>query len=921
MMKGGGTDITASGPLWGWSGGSLSAPFIQTGALSHCSTARVIITLPMPLAPGTRFGPYEILSPLGSGGMGEVYRAQDTRLERSVAIKILPTHLCGDATRRQRFEREAKTISSLNHPNICVVHDVGHQDGVDYLVMECIEGETLTQRLKKGPLPQEQVLKYGAQIADALDKAHRGGVVHRDLKPGNIMLTRMGAKLLDFGLAKPLQMGQATTLTALTTAVKVHGSDAGGLTEEGAILGTLRYMSPEQLDGQEADERSDIFALGAVLYEMATGRCAFGGKSLTSMIAAILEREPQPITHIQPMSSPALDRLVKQCLTKDREERLQSAHDVKLQLESIGEASAQSGVAGPAAGQKKIEQVAAWAVAVVGLLAAIVFWAAYFLRAPKPGRMSRSSLLPPAGTSNKSYNFAVSPDGTRLAFVATGLDGNDSLWVRTLSASNAQPLEGTRAAMFPFWSPDNQRVGFFAEGKLKVVDSTSSTVRILCDARYGRGGTWNRNGTIVFAPDINGPLSRIADSGGSAERLTEIPRSDSGQGHRWPYFLPDGKRFLFFMDWSAPEDPQVNGIYAGSLDGGAPKLISSDLGGNVAFASGSLLYVRDRSLMAQPFDPSRLEFTGPAVAIAEQEVTTDIGFSQSGFTVSETGVLVFESATDTRTYLTWFDPAGKELGQLPANGYGEPRISPDGRFVAFDSDDDRNGKSYIRIYDFVRSISTRLTDGGNEMDASWSPDGKRITYIVGFRAGSSIYEVPVNRSGPSQLLLKGGKMIHIDWSPDRHMVFTGFAKGRAGLSVYSARDNSVSDLGVFGAEGRFSPNGRWIVSNGVYVMPYPGPGGRIQLSEGFGSQPVWSRDGRQLFFIAPDKTMMTVGFDPQTGRAGTPRAIFKTRVVAASFVSTQYDVAPDGRFLIHALPADHASPLTLLTNWTAALKQ
>jgi Tol biopolymer transport system component len=866
----------------------------------------------MPLDPGTRLGPYEITAAIGAGGMGEVYRARDTRLDRTIAVKILPAHLSDNPIRRQRFEREARIISALNHPHICALYDVGHQDGVDYLVMECVEGESLAQRLMKGPLPLEQVLKVGFEIADALDRAHHSGVIHRDLKPDNIMLTKSGAKLLDFGLAKPVvPLANGPTLTS---------EKSIPVTQEGIIVGTFPYMSPEQMEGDELDGRTDIFSFGAVLYEMVTGKRAFEGKSQYTVASAVLERQPAAISTSKPMTPPVLERLVNLCLVKDREERLQSAHDLKLQLEWIRGAGSQAGVGPSVVARRKFSQAAGWILAAISLLAVTALTAGYYLRPFQAVRAVRSSLLPPAGWSFKQYNLAISPDGTRLAFVATGLDGRDTLWLRTLSTANAQRFEGAQGAMFPFWSPDSGSIGFFAEGKLKVIDIESGAVRVLCEAPDGRGGTWNRQGMILFAPDIVGPLYRTGETGGPPTRVTEIPHSASGQAHRWPYFLPDGNHFLYFVDWSAPEDLQQNGIYTGSLSGGQPELISADLAGNVEFASGNLLFVRDHSLMAQPFNPTQLKFTGEPVPIAQQEVSSDIGFSQAGFTASQNGVLVFESATEMNTNLAWFDTNGKELGKLEANGYGEPRVSPDGRFVAFDSDDNRDGKSYIRLYDVARGVSTRVTDGGEEWDPAWSPDGKQITYVTGVRSASAIYQLPADRSGPPQLVLKGAKMIHVDWSQDHELLFSSFAKGRPVLTVYSPQDKSLTEIRA-GAEGRFSPNGRWIAGTGVSVSPFPRPSGRIQISQGVASQPVWSRDGRFLFFIASDKAMMKASFDPQTGRAGTPQVVFNTRIVGANFIGTQFDVTPDGKFLIHVLSTDHASPYTLLTNWTVALKR
>jgi serine/threonine protein kinase/Tol biopolymer transport system component len=886
----------------------------------------------MPLASGTKLGPYEIVSPIGAGGMGEVYRARDTRLDRTVAIKILPQHLTAKANVKQRFEREARAISSLQHPNICTLYDVGHQDGTDFLVMEYLEGETLADRLAKGPLAPEQVLKIGVEICDGLEKAHRTGVVHRDLKPGNIMLTKTGTKLLDFGLAKPLEAAPAASLTALPTSSKAMEA-AKPVTSEGTIVGTFQYMSPEQLEGKEADARSDIFALGAVLYEMATGRRAFEGKSQTSVIAAILEREPPPISSLQPMSPPQLDRVVKLCLAKDPGERIQSAHDVKLQLEWIRDAGSQAGVPAPVVAHRKHRERIAWLAAALLTMTTVLLAIGYFLRAPQPTAMFRSSLEPPSGTSFVSYNFAVSPDGTRLAFVATDANGKNTLWVRSLSAASAEQIAGTDGAAYPFWSPDSHHVGFFAEGKLKTVDTASGAVHILCDARAGRGGTWNRDGVILYAPVIFGPLYRVSDTGGIPEPVTKIPRAGSGQAHRWPYFLPDGRHFLYDVEWSDAKDAQQNGIYAGSLNSSATKLISSELGGNVAYTSGQLVYVRDRSLMAQPFDPSSLKLTAAAVDIAAQELSTDQGFMQSGYSVSQNGVLVFQSLTDSTSNLVWFDPSGKELGQLPAfTGYGQPRISPDGRFVAYDSDDDHNGKSYIRVYDFVRGISTRLTSGGTETIAAWSPKGRRIAYIGGLNGNfrtmyygnaTGVYQVPADGSMPAQLLLKGPAFGFGDWSANGNFLYSDFSEGLPSVAVYSTTSHRTLQVASRGAECRFAPDGEWIActSDGIVVFPFPGPGARMQISNGPGAQPVWGRDGKHLFFISPDKKMMVVDFDPQKGTVSAPRVLFQTRIIAPNFVGTQYDVAPDGRFLINSLPADHSSPLTLLTNWPALLKK
>ena len=878
------------------------------------------------LAAGKKLGPYEILAPLGAGGMGEVYRARDTRLERTVAIKVLPAELSADTERRQRLEREARIISSINHPHICALYDIGHQEGTDYLVLEYLEGESLADRLVRGPMPVEQMLRYGSQIADALERLHRQGVTHRDLKPANIMLTQSGAKLLDFGLAKARPQPAVLLQAGQSTAAATQGLD---LTVEGSLMGTLHYMAPEQVEGKEADARSDIFALGATLYEMATRRKAFEGKTPASVMAAILEREPQPIKASQPLAPPALDRVVRTCLAKDPEQRWRTAHDVKLQLQWFAEGGWQAEVPAPVKIGGRKREYAAWTAAALALAAALVLAVIYFGRpAPGPVHLLRSSLLPPANFSYEPYNFAISPDGTRLAFVAVGPEGKNTLWVRALSAGSAQQLNGTEWASFPFWSPNGGHIGFFAEGRLKTVDITGGAVELLCEAPIGRGGTWNRDGTIVFAPSIAGPLYRVSASGGVPTPVTSISRPGSGQAHRWPSFLPDGKHFLYFVDWSTPEDLQGKGIYVGSLDSGEPKLISSELSGTVSYASGNLLYVRSGSLMAQPFNLNRLETTAPPVEIAQQELEKDLNFSQSGFSASENGVLIFQSAIDSPARLVWFDSSGRELQQIPEVGYTFPNLSPDGHYLAVASDDEHNGKHYLRVYDLQRGVSTRLGDGIIQETPIWSHDAKRITYPTERDGTYYLEEISADGSGPPRVLLKGARMAPSDWSPDGHLVFMDFAKGRPHLAVYSASDHQVTEFSAAGAEGQFSPDGKWIAYTGtggrsardIFVQPFPGSGGRIQISNAGGAQPRWSRDGRQIFYIQGDRKLMTVKFDPQTGSASAPRLLFQTRIVAPILLTFQYAVSPDGRFLINSFPSTSSAPLTVLSGWTSLVK-
>ncbi|HEV8383335.1 MAG TPA: protein kinase [Candidatus Acidoferrales bacterium] len=868
----------------------------------------------MRLAAGTRLGPYEVISVIGAGGMGEVYRARDTRLDRIVALKILPHKLADSAEARQRFEREARAVSSLNHPHICALYDVGQQDNIDFLVMEYLEGETLAARIERGALPLDELIRFAVQIADALDRAHRQGVVHRDLKPGNIMLTKSGTKLLDFGLAKAAGLSPMTNLSSSPT-------ESRPLTADGTLIGTFQYMAPEQLESRPADTRTDIFAFGLVIYEMAAGQRAFDGTTQASLIAAILKDEPRPLDQLAPMTPPALERLVRTCLAKDPAERWRSAHDLKIQLKWIAERATEVLALTSAARRTHTREKIAWGVALLLLVAVLWLGMSGVRSSPQPAVPMRSSLMPPPGSAFLPYQFAISPDGRRLAFVGVGADGRETLWVRALSSSSAQQINGAEEANYPFWAPDSRRIGFFANGKLKIVDSAGGGIHIVCEARNGRGGTWNRSGTIVFAPNFVGPLYRVQDSGGAPVPVTRIRHQESPQAHRWPYFLPDGVHFLYFQDWSSPNDAEGDGIYVASLDSPEPKLISSELTGTAAFASGNLLYVRDRFLIAQPFDSDRLETRGPPVPIGEQEVEKDLAFSKSGFSVSDNGVLVFQSAADSPTRFVWFDAAGKELGQLSEIGYRDPRISPDGRFLAVSADDYRNGKRSIRIYDLKRGVSTRIATSG-EFPA-WSRDGKQVTYVDVAGNTYSMEQIPFDGSGSAQTLLKGGKMIPNDWTPDGHLVFMSFGKGAAEISIYSASDKRASIQGP-GAEAQFSPDGKWLATQGmqgeVIVQPFPGPGGIIQISNAGGAQPRWSRDGRQIFYIAPDRKLMAAAFDPQYKSASAPRALFQTRIVSPSFVLFQYDVGPDGRFLINSFSSNSSAPLTLRIGWTTQHK-
>ena len=896
----------------------------------------------MPLVPGTKLGPYEILSPLGVGGMGEVYRARDTRLDRTVAIKILPAAISADPVAKQRFEREAKTASNLNHPNICVLHDIGHQDGVDYIVMECLEGEALSQRLERGPLPLEQTLKVGAQIAEALDKAHRAGIVHRDLKPGNIMLTSTGAKLLDFGLAKP-------AAPVLTGATATGATPRSPMTEEGTIVGTFQYMSPEQIEGKDLDGRSDIFSLGAVLYETLTGQRAFPGKSQLSVASAILEKEPASISSIKPLTPVTLDHGIRRCLAKDPEERWQTARDLALELKWIAEGGSQTGLPAPVVVRRKWREGFAWAVAAVALLVAMSFAIGHFLATPIEVSSIRSSVLPP---EKSAFYFigggggpvVVSPDGRRLAFVATNTDGKGFLWVRSLDALTALPLPGTEGAVFPFWSPDSRFIGFFSDGKLKKIEAAGGSVQALSEAPQGRGGTMNADGVILFTPDVRAPIYRVSATGGPGTPLTKFESDPLGTTHRWPYFLPDGRHFLYLV-LHPGGGSETDGIYIASLDRKMNKFLLR-ASSNVVYAQGYLLFSRGNTLMAQPFDATHLELSGDAFPVAEQ-VQYDSLLWRGVFSVSRDGILAYQGGgiEEVGTQLLWVDRAGKQIRSI-----GEPAfyfthsLSPDEQKLAVQVTDWQRKNSDIWVCELLGGTRNRFTFdssvGAYDSNPIWSPDGSRIVFASNRNGHFDLYQKASSGGAKEEVLLESNDDKRpTSWSPDGRFI------------AYDSRDpkrETKGDIWILPLSGvrkpfpflstnfekdsaQFSPDGRWIAYSSdesgkfeIYVAPFPGPGDKWQVSTNGGFFPVWRRDGTELFYVALDNTTFMVADIKTKGSTfelHTVRPLFKSQV--RTLGGNPYDVSSDGlRFLVNSIPRaeQNPAPITLITNWTAGLR-
>jgi serine/threonine protein kinase/Tol biopolymer transport system component len=891
----------------------------------------------MALTSGTKLGPYEIQSALGAGGMGEVYRARDTRLDRTVAVKVLASHLSSSPELKQRMEREGRAISSLNHPNICQLFDIGSQNGTDYLVMEFLEGETLADRLRKGAMPLAEVMKIGIAVAEALAVAHRSGIVHRDLKPGNIMLTAGGAKLMDFGLAKPLGVQAASgsgSAPSFTAAATMSGpSPLTPLTTAGSVIGTIQYMSPEQIEGKEADARSDIFAFGAVLYEMTAGKRPFAGKSQISLASSILESEPEPVGKLKPSTPPAFEHVVTTCLQKNPEERYLAAHDIKLELQWI--AADKSSPASPAStpAPSRTRERLGWVAAVVAAIVLTAAAALFFYHPAQSAHSIRTVINPPEKTTfdltgDSAGPPVTSPDGTSLAFAATGTDGRTALWVRATNVVGARELPGTEGATFPFWSPDNRSLGFFADGKIKTVDLEGGSTQIVCDAPLGRGGAWGPGEVILFSPAPTAPILRVSASGGNPVPITKLDEA-LHTSHRWPFFLPDGKHFLYVGLHHDASKAGNNSVYYASLDGRENRsLFRSQT--NAVYAGGFLLFGRGDQLMAQPFNPSSGTLSGEPQNVAKG-VMNDGSTWHMDASASNDGLLVFGSGASGDLELIWMDRSGKistiadKLPDLQA-----AVLSPEGDRVALQMN---AGQTDIWVLDLIRGVRTRVTFGpvGN-VSPLWSPDGKWIAYSSAQSGHFAICRKPSDGSGAEECLLSVEQQpaLH-DWSRDgKNLLYSLPVPGGPLRQIFALpleggrKPSSVVERGTL---GKLSPDGRWLAYQSaesgrleVYVTPFGGGQGKWQVSANGGHLPRWSTDGKDLYYMDLTYNLFSVpvkntGSSLQFGAA-------EKLITNWSAPSVFYDVSPDGKkFLLDRVAQQVSQSVTVVTDFTAGLKK
>jgi Tol biopolymer transport system component len=889
----------------------------------------------MSVASGTRLGPYEVVAPLGAGGMGEVYRARDTRLGRDVAIKVLPRHLSASPEGRARFEREARTVSSLNHPHICTLHDVGREGDTDYLVMELVEGETLAQRLARGPLPSPEVLKLGAQIAEALERAHRAGVVHRDLKPGNIMLTRSGVKLMDFGLARSAgpASGAVSGSMALSHSPTVVTPLSSPLTAEGTIVGTFQYMAPEQLEGREADARSDLWALGCVLYEMATGKRAFEGATQASLISSIMRDQPRSMAELAPLSPPGLERLVRQCLAKDPDDRWQSAGDVRRELDWI--AGGTSAAAMPVvAGGARRRQVP-WAVIGPIAGAAIAITALVFAFGSRGARstpgLARFMISSPAGTSfDVPAETELSPDGRTIVFTAADSGGTSRLYLRTLGNPEARVVPGTERASLPFWSPDGRQIGFFANGKLRKVGMDASPPVDLCDAADGRGGAWSKNGLIVFAPNNQGPLMRVPAGGGAPTAVTTLDSTRHERGHRYPQFLPDGRHFLYAV---IGIDNDVS-TYVTDLGGGKGTEVCRARSMGRYAAPGYLLFLDGdvnqphRRLLTRRFDPGSRRATGDAQVLLNEVNSTNFGYPN--VTTSAQGTLLVQHWAVPHMRMDWRDPRGVVTGvAVPDVATLGASISPDGNRIAYSGFD----PSDLFVLDLSTGISTRLTFENQSVSSFvWSRDGKRIAFARLSGRGWETHVKSADGTGADSLLFHGPGLFSYpqSWSRDGRWLVVQCSDPDGNFDLWrvpigtGGKPECYQHTPEQERGAAISPDGHWLLyvsdqgaGRSVFVQSFPDPGTKYQVTVDDAAGATWTGDGTAILVITQRQQVLRIPITTTGGfRQGTALHMF-----TLPMTDFLLDIVPgERRFLTASVPDQSSSTrLEIVFDWPQLL--
>jgi Tol biopolymer transport system component len=876
------------------------------------------------LSPGTQIGSYQVIALIGAGGMGEVYRARDTRLNRDVALKVLPGAFARDLQRMARFEREAKLLASLNHPNIAAIYGLEESGPIRALVMELVEGPTLAERIRGGAIPLDEALPIARQVADAVEYAHDKNVIHRDLKPANIKVTAEGmVKVLDFGLAKALSddptegdMSNSPTLSMAAT-------------RQGVILGTAAYMSPEQAKGKQVDRRADVWAFGAVLYEMLTGKPAFPGDDITEVLAAVVKTEPA-FDLLPAATPPAIRTLLRRCLEKNLRRRLGHMSEARILIEDVL-SGAVPAEAAHAASPRKTRERLAWSAAAALLIAAVLAWGAFAFFRPVPAepQAARFSIAPPErGRFNPNARFlTISPDGSKLAFIVADASGKEQLWIRPLDSEAAQPVPGTENAIQSFWSPDSQFLGFVADGKLRKIAVSGGPAQTLAETTAQTRGTWSQEGVVLFTPSALSTIHRVSAAGGTATPVTMLDASREETDHRWPYFLPDGNHFLYLAVSSNPEN---SAIFVASLDSNEKKLLLNANSNAAYVAPGYLLFSREQTLVAQPFDAERLELTGEAVPVAEdvQSNYAAVG-GLTAFAASQNGVLAYRTGGAQNVQLTWTDRAGRKLGPVGEPGaYRQTALSPDGKRIAVETLSSQGRGRDLWLLDLSRGISSRLTsDPANEENPVWSPDGSQIAFYSNRKGVPDLYRITLS-TGQEEVLLESGEAKYPeDWSKDgESLAYLSQQKFWLLPLLGDGKPKLILDTAFLKDEPQISPDGRWLAYNSdelgrweVYVQPLQAPGEKLRLSTNGGAQPRWRKDGRELFYLALDGTMMAV---PITAGAtlvpGIPKSLFQTGITVNPTID-QFAVTGDGQRFLLVLPLESAPPISVVLNWSAAL--